>query len=45
MEVDSVVVLPPAGPGGEARWVAYVPCAQSYDHKSWFDLAQGLPWV
>ena len=42
VEVDSVVVLPPAGPGGEARWVAYVPCAQSYDYKSWFDLAQGF---
>ena len=42
MEVDSVIVLPPAGPGGEARWVAYVPCSVDYDHKAWLSLAEGF---
>ena len=42
VEVDSVIVLPPAGPGGEARWVAYVPCSVDYEHRAWFPLAEGF---
>ncbi len=42
VEVDSVVVLPPAGPGGDARWVAYVPCSVDYDHRAWLSLAEGF---
>ena len=42
VRVDSVIVLPPASPGGEARWVAHVPCSTGFAHRAWLGLAPGF---